>query len=308
MKHRAYVYLICTYFLWSTMFVAQKYLLDLEMSPFLIASVRFIIAAVTLLPFTRHLPKPKIEKGDAKYFFFAGALGYFGSPMLDLLALPFVGAALGSLIASLSPVIISILAIFVLKEKMTRMKLVCLLLGLIGVCISVGGVDSGKWIGALLLIGSHICWGLSSCFIRKLSSRYHPMIITQYALFFALIFNVPGFGISVAMGGVTQIDLKSIFLLLYLGFCCATVALMLWNKSLSMLEASICSLFAPLQPVFAAILGVVLLSEVVGLPFFIAAVLIIGNILLVALVGSGKIKDAPLFTRKKDAVSDRSAA
>jgi len=299
MKQKAYVFLICTYFLWSTMFVAQKYLLDLEMSPFLIASVRFIIASVTLLPFTRHLPKPKIEKGDAKYFFFAGVLGYFGSPMLDLLALPYVGAALGSLIASLSPVIISILAVFVLKESVTRMKLICLLLGLIGVFISVGGIDSGKWIGALLLIGSHLCWGFSSCFIRKLSDRYHPLIITQYALFFSLIFNVPAFGVSVAMGGVTQIDLKSILLLLYLGFCCATVALMLWNKSLSMLEASVCSLFAPLQPVFAAILGVLLLHETVDLSFFIAAVLIIGNIVLVALTGSGKIKDVPLFGGKK---------
>ena len=53
-----------------------------------------------------------------------------------------------------------------------------------------------------------------------------------------------------------------------------------WNKSLQMLNASTCSMFYPLQPLVSAVLGVVLLHEVITWQFVVGAILICSGIVV----------------------------
>ncbi|MBZ5746555.1 EamA family transporter [Clostridium butyricum] len=51
------------------------------------------------------------------------------------------------------------------------------------------------------------------------------------------------------------------------------------NKSLSLIQASSCSLFYPLQPMISALLGSLLLGEIINLRFICGALLIIFGII-----------------------------
>lgn len=53
-----------------------------------------------------------------------------------------------------------------------------------------------------------------------------------------------------------------------------------WNKSLQLLSASTCSMFYPLQPLVSAVLGVLLLHEVITWQFVVGAVLICSGIVI----------------------------
>lgn len=298
MKNKAYLYLVTAYLLWATMLIVQKIMLNDGIQPLLIVCARFFIALPALVFFTRHLPKPKIEKKDIKHFLVIGAVGYMGSTLLNLFSLRFVGASVASLLVSLSPAFISVMAVFLLKERFTRMKLLCLVLGVSGAVASVGAVSGGNALGVVLMAGSQLVWAYSTCIVRRLSDRYHPLIITRYALTFSLILNVPALTCSIATGGLEGLVLKDLLWFLYLGVCCTATTLVLWNKSLAILDASSCSLFATLQPVFVTTMGVLILHETVGISFVVSAVLILSSVILNVLVGSGRVPDAPLFFRQ----------
>ena len=71
-----------------------------------------------------------------------------------------------------------------------------------------------------------------------------------------------------------NIDLRVVLVVLYLGFFGSGVAQFTWVKCLSALPASTCSLFYPLQPVFSALLGALLLKEKFTPAFFAGLLLI----------------------------------
>jgi len=64
-----------------------------------------------------------------------------------------------------------------------------------------------------------------------------------------------------------------------MGIVCTALGHVLWNKSLSMIEAGKCSLFYPLQPMVAALIGWTFLKEEINSTFIIGAVLIIFGVL-----------------------------
>ena len=68
--------------------------------------------------------------------------------------------------------------------------------------------------------------------------------------------------------------------LLYLGLVGSALPQYTWTASLSMLPASTCSLFYPLQPAFSAILGALLLDETFKPAFFLGMLLISIDVVL----------------------------
>ena len=71
-----------------------------------------------------------------------------------------------------------------------------------------------------------------------------------------------------------------IIALLYLGFVGSGLGQVTWTRALSILPASTCSLFYPLQPLFSALLGALLLHETFKPAFFAGLILISLDVVL----------------------------
>lgn len=129
------------------------------------------------------------------------------------------------------------------------------------------------------MVLSILSWGLASVYMRRLTAKYPPILVTTYGMAISLIGHIP-VGIATAVSQPFTIDVSVVLVILYLGFFGSGVAQFTWVKSLSMLPASTCSLFYPLQPVFAAVLGALILGERFTPAFFLGLALISADVAL----------------------------
>jgi drug/metabolite transporter (DMT)-like permease len=278
-KNKAYLYLLITFFAWGSLYVVSKFVLG-KIPIITISFLRYVIAGMILLILLKQRKLKKIEKQDYKYVFSIGFLGYFVAIGAQLLGTKLSNASLASLVNSMNPIVIMLFAIFILKEKLTINKIVCGILAIVGVYIIVGGVDgSSQILGISVSIFSVFLWSYVSVIIRKITQKYDSLQITTYGIIIAAICTMPFSIWELTVNPDVQFDRSVILSMLYIGGVCTAVAHVLWNKSLSLMEAGACSLFYPLQPMVAIFLGWLFLGESISMNFVLGAILIIGGVL-----------------------------
>lgn len=278
-KAAAFVPLIFTFFLWGSLYVGAR-LLSGQLHPLTLAAIRSGIGTATLLFMNRRYLGVKVQREDWKCFLLIGALGYFLTWELVQIGIAMTGASMAALINALTPVSVTILAAVILKEQITRIKALCLVLALAGAAIITGGGTTGaEIVGSAAVLLSVLTWGVASVYMRRLTAKYPPALITFYGMLIGFCFHIP-VGIATATDTPPQIDASAILVLLYLGIVGSGVAQLTWTISLSLLPASTCSLFYPLQAVFSALLGALLLQETLPYTFFIGLLFVSADVAL----------------------------
>ena len=223
----------------------------------------------------------KIAKEHWPYLLILGGLGYFAAIILQLGGTALLSGSLASLINSLNPVMISILAAVFLKEKITWKNVLSIVVSLIGVYIILGnGSMQINPLGILLSAGSVVLWSAASVSIRKISGYYDPVQIALYGMCIALLFNIPAAVLENVFLTQSHPTAAALLACLFVAVFGTAVAHTCWNKSLQLLSASTCSMFYPLQPLVSAVLGVLLLHEVITWQFVVGAVLICSGIVI----------------------------
>ena len=278
-RGQAFGLLFLTFFLWGSVYVGGK-LLTQELSPALVACLRCSAAMVPLLLMARPHLRTKVQREDWKYFILVGVLGYFLTIFLIQIGIALTGSAMASLINALTPVSVTILAALLLKETITPVKLLCLALALAGTAVITQGAGSqSELLGIAAVLISVVFWGFASVFMRRLTAKYPAVLVTTYGMAISLIFHIPA-GILAYASQPVAFTPKIVLVVLYLGFFGPGVAQYTWTRCLSILPASTCSLFYPLQPVFAALLGAVILKETFTSTFAIGLALISLDVVL----------------------------
>lgn len=272
-RGKTYGLLFLTFFLWGSVYVAGKLIAE-DIPPALVACLRCATGMIPLLLMARPYLRAKIDRQDWKYFALVGVLGYFLTIFLIQLGISLTGAAMASLINALTPVSVTILAALLLKERVTPVKLLCLALALTGTAIITQGMGSQSEVaGVAAVLTAVVAFGAASVFMRRLTARYPAILVTTYGMAIGLIFHIPA-GIAAAVSQPPAVSLKAVLAILYLGLFGSGLAQFTWTKSLSLLPASTCSLFYPLQPAFSALLGAVILKERFNAAFFVGLLLI----------------------------------
>lgn len=280
-RNAGYLYLLITFFCWGSIYVVSKYALAV-MGPVTVSFCRYLVSVVCLYGILKWKGRhKKIAKEHWPYLLILGGLGYFAAIILQLGGTALLSGSLASLINSLNPVMISILAAVFLKEKITWKNVLSIVVSLIGVYIILGnGSMQINPLGILLSAGSVVLWSAASVSIRKISGYYDPVQIALYGMCIALLFNIPAAVLENIF--MTQSHPTAVALLacLFVAVFGTAVAHTCWNKSLQLLSASTCSMFYPLQPLVSAVLGVLLLHEVITWQFVVGAVLICSGIVI----------------------------
>lgn len=279
-KKAAYFYLTITFFAWGSLYVVSKFVLG-KVPAFTVSSLRFLIAGIILLIFLKKRNPKKIQAQDYKYIFVIGFAGYFLSSSLQLVGTKLSNASLSSLINSMNPITIMLFASFILKEKLTVKKVICVILAVIGVYIVIGGINGkGQVLGIMISVSAVFLWSFATVTVRRIAQKYDPFQITTYGIIVGFAFTFPVSAYELITTPNVQFDLKVILAIIYMGIVCTAFAHVLWNKSLSILEAGACSLFYPVQPMVAVLLGWMFLGEEININFIFGTVLIIGGVLI----------------------------
>lgn len=269
-----YLCTIVTCFIWGSIYVASKIALQ-AISPVEVLFFRYLVGIISLsVLLIGKKSKKKVEKGDWKYICLVGGSGYFLSITFQMIGTKLLDASLASLINSLCPIVISVLAAIFLKERIQLKHALGIVISLVGiyVILGVGGASINLW-GVITSLCAVFFWSSASVAIRKISGRYDPVQISLYGIVIAFFFTIL-VKLAETRGQLPAITVEAAIACIYLGVVGTAVAHTLWNYSLSLLNASVCSMFYPIQPLTSALLGVLLFHEVITRSFIVGGILI----------------------------------
>jgi len=277
-RNLAYLYLLITFSAWGSLYVVTKFVLG-KIPAFTVLELRFFFALIILYIFLIKSKPKKIERQDYKYLLAIGLLGGFLTNLGVTLGVKYSTASISSLINAMNPITIMIFSAIFLKEKITPRKVICVILAIIGVYVILGaGEGKEAVIGVMFSILAVVSWSLASIVMRMIAKKYSAIQITACYITIAFVFTMPMVFSEIKATPDIRFDLAAVLALIYMGAVCSALTNFLWNKSLSMLEASTCSMFYPLMPMVSALLGRIFLNEQINANFIIGAVLIIGGI------------------------------
>ena len=289
MKNRiGYLYLVMTCFIWGSIYIAGKYALSV-LGPVTVVFIRYLVSLICLgLLLKVKKSRRKVAKEDWKYIWIVGGLGYFVSIVLQMVGTKLLDASLASLINGMNPITISLMAAIFLKEKIQKRHMVSIGISLVGVYVILGvGGKEISMAGVLVSLCSVCLWSSASVAIRRISGKYDPVQIALYGIMVAMLFTVPATAVELWSHPLV-ITREALLACLYMGVLGTAVAHTLWNMSLGLLDASTCSMFYPLQPLTSAVLGVLLLHEVLTWNFVAGGLLICAGVIISVLEIPGK--------------------
>ncbi len=269
-------FLFLTFFLWGSLYVGAK-LLSGKLQPMTLACFRCAVGCIPLLIMAKPHWK-KIEKADRRYFLIIGIMGYFLTWDMVQVGIALTGASTAALVNSFNPVSIMLLAALILRERITPVKILCLVLAMTGALIVTNGAEGdAAAAGIVITFLATLTWGTASVYMRRLTAAYPPIMITACGMLIGLCCHIP-VGIITAIQSPPELGFREICILLYLGIIGSGLAQFTWTRSLRQFSASTCSLFYPLQAVFSAILGAALLKERFTARFFIGLIFVSADV------------------------------
>ncbi len=254
-------------FLWASAFVPSR-ILARGAPPISILSVRFMIAGGLLLAGAKvaRLAIPR----DAGSWLRMFGLGIGGNALylgLTYVALAHLSAGMGSIVASTNPLVVALVAPFVLREPLTGRKLVGLLLGFGGVLMAMysrAGSGAARPQDVLLAFAGVLSFVASNILYKRMRDRPHPVVLNGAQLACAGVAMVPA---ALLREGVPHIQWTGplIVSLAFLVLILSVGASMLWFWILQHGEASRVSAYFFLTPVFGLLLSALFLNEPFGL-------------------------------------------
>jgi drug/metabolite transporter (DMT)-like permease len=275
---KSYLMLLICVFIWAGNYLARQFLLK-EFSPMFLSafsltviSIFFCLLALITKSFVR------LQRRELVLFCFAGLIGLVANQILLFTGLKYSTATNASLIFSLSPLLTAGLAAAFLKEQVTGQMLVGSLIAIFGIylVLSVNGQFVFN-LGDVLLFGATATFSCNLIFVRLLSKRLTPIIITTYSFMMGASFFDPFLLIG------SDIDWKpSMFVW---GFAVFSVVIgqgittLMWNKAMNGVGAARSAIVLNLQPLMTMLLDFWIYQNTVTVQQMIGAALVFTGIL-----------------------------
>ncbi|MFT8607637.1 DMT family transporter [Liquorilactobacillus ghanensis] len=267
--------------IWGGMFVVVK-IVVVHVPPVELVWLRYLIAIIVLILISLiRKEKWTVNKTDLKLIFLIGLIGNTISIVTQETGTWLSSAQTGAVITSATPTFMILFAWWLLKEKLTRIKVLSVIMATSGVICIVGIHLTGHnvLLGVLSLIVAALTWALMSVLIKKLSGSYTALQVTIMSASVAIICLSP---VVIADHQVLRrIDFFNpiiILCLLYLGVVSTALAFVMWNRGLHLVSAGKSGLFFLLQPIVGTLLGWLLLNEKLTWGFLVGSCLIIGSV------------------------------
>lgn len=266
--------------IWGGMFVVVKIIVD-EIHPIQLVWLRYLIAIIFLMIFSLlRREKWHWNWSDLRLIFLIGLIGNTISIVAQETGTWLSSAQTGAVITSATPTFMLIFAWLILKEKMTSVKIISVIMATLGVIMIVGLHLSGNYIlyGVLSLIVAALTWALMSVLVKKVN-HYSSLQTTIISTMVAIVCLTPIIMLNPsALGNINFLNIKVILCLFYLGVISTAMAFVMWNQGLKLVNASSSGLFFLLQPIIGTLLGWLLLGENISISFIVGTILIIGSV------------------------------
>jgi len=236
--------------------------------PFSLLTMRLVLGSASLL-LVSYFIKVSTSTRQIITYLLVGFVGYGISLSFQFIGTKLSTASNGALVTSATPALVLPFAYFLLKEKLTPLKISATLIASIGVIIIIdlGSLDfsSELFWGNISLVLAAVSWAAYSVLVSKYGSGSNVVFSTAIFLLGGLPVSIPATLIEYNTVGWGEITLTIIYGILFLGIVSTAIAMYLWNYAFTKLSASQASLTFFAQPLVGTLLGWYFLNEKITL-------------------------------------------
>ena len=260
--------LVLTMVFWGGTFVAGRLLAE-ELHPYTAASFRFLLASLMLLTvvFFRDRSFPRLTGQQWVGMALLGLTGVFFYNILFFTGLQTVEAGRASMIIAVNPVVTTLFAILLFRERFSISGGVGMVLSVCGALIVIsrghpgtilaGGIGAGE----LCIAGCVLSWSAYTLIGKHLLAGVEPLVAVAYsctlgALYLTLLALYTGHLMDVRI-----LSTKSAGCLLYFAFFGTTLGFIWFYNGVKQLGAGRASMYVNLVPVSGILFGNILLDE-----------------------------------------------
>ncbi len=252
-------------------YVALSKTLVLIFPLFLLAGLRFGIAAVAMLGWVRRsATEPELDARDRRLLFAESFFGNFLFSICMLGGMALTSALAAGVIMAAMPAIVALLSWRWLGERITRRvagAIACAVAGIAMVSLSrhadtPSATPVGQaLLGNLLLVGAVTCEAIYVVIGKKLAAKVAPKRISALINLWGLALVAP-FALWQARSFEFQsVDAAAWTLLVFYSLAASTVTVWLWMTGLRHVPASQAGVFTVMLPLSTAAVGVLFLGE-----------------------------------------------
>lgn len=242
------------------------------------------LALLWLLHF--FLPSEKVEKKDLFKMALCSVFGVAANQILFFEGLNRSAPISASIISTFIPIGILIFSHFILKERITGVKVFGITLGAAGALMIIlsagtGDVRFNTLLGNFMCFASAASWSLYLVLVKPLMEKYNSLTLMKWTFLFGFIIIFPfTFGI-IASSSFARIPFDIWMSILFVVFITTGFAYYLINYSLKTVSPNLNGIYIYLQPLVAAIFAIILGKDNLTVIDLIAAVLIMAGIYLI---------------------------
>lgn len=238
---------------------------------FLLAGLRFGIAALAMLPWTpKPASEPALDRGDRWALFLGSFLGNFLFSVCMLFGVQATSALAAGVVMAGIPAMVALQSRVFLGERLQPRTLAAIACAALGIGLLAfarnddGASTAAPWWGYALLVGAVVCEAAYVVVGKRLSSKLGPKRISALINLWGLalvaplaLWQAPHFAWGEVGGGDWG-------LLVFYSLAASMVAVWLWMKGLEGVPASRAGVFTVMLPLASAAVGIFWLGEQAG--------------------------------------------
>ena len=240
-----------------------------EVPPIALASVRWGIALLCLLPFAWKYLRRDADYYRAHWLFVAG-VGVFGVTAFNTLVylgLQYTTATNGMLLNSTIPVLILLIGAVFLGRGLHLMQVLGLAVSTLGVAVII---LHGQWArlialefsrGDLVIFVAMVCWAIYTLGLTRIPPSVNRLGLLTVQTAVTLVILAPFLALEVQSGRVPSFSPAGIAAMIYVGIVPSVLATLLYMRAVALAGPARAGQFIHLLPVYGAVLSTIFLGE-----------------------------------------------
>jgi drug/metabolite transporter (DMT)-like permease len=280
----AYLWLFLPIVFWSSNFILGKALVG-KVPPWTLNAGRFVVATLILLPviiYRREWPPKRLWLR----LILMSLTGITAFNAVLYTGLRYTSAINATLVNATTPVTTTLIAHFLIREEITRRRVVGIALSFIGIASIVSRGSLGALfalnfnIGDLIVFCATSLWSFYIVSAKPLMRELSPFVLTALTTVIGTLFVIPIAALELSLTGADLLHRDVIAAILYLGIFPSFLSFFLWNRSIRVFGPSRASLAYNTLPLSAVILAGIFLGETLKLYQIVGGAIIIAGVII----------------------------
>lgn len=266
-----------------------KGLMPLYIEPFGFILLRVTGAAILFWSISFFAPKEKIATSDWPRIIGCAIFGMVINMLFFFKGLSLSTPINSSVIITLSPVMVLILASILIKERITLLKTIGIIIGMAGALVLVlFSSDQNQNapnipLGNVLFIVNAFSYGLYLILVKPLTKKYHAITLMKWLFLIAIFINLPITYTEFVAVDWSNLPFDAIWKMGYVVLGTTFMTYLLNIYALKQLSASTISAFIYLQPLIAITFAIMVGADSLNWTKGIAATLVFVGVYMVSM-------------------------